>query len=195
MGADPTTWSTPLTPPPIMVVNRFLGSLAVLALLATVAAIVMLVTRRIPAWAADLALPLAAVIATVTTLGSLYYSEIAGYPPCTLCWYQRIAIYPQVVLLGVAAWRRDVTVWLPSTILATIGIALSTWHVIIERNPALAGPCDPSNPCTLKWVEEFGFLTIPFMALIAGISFIALTLLARTAAGAVTSTTDRSIDR
>jgi hypothetical protein len=195
MGADPTTWSTPLTPPPIMVVNRFLGSLAVLAVLATVAAIVMLVTRRIPAWAADLALPLAAVIATVTTLGSLYYSEIAGYPPCTLCWYQRIAIYPQVVLLGVAAWRRDVTVWLPSTILATIGIALSTWHVIIERNPALAGPCDPSNPCTLKWVEEFGVLTIPFMALIAGISFIALTLLARTAAGAVTSTTDRSIDR
>jgi len=178
-----------------MVVNRFLGSLALIALIVAVAAIVMLVTRRVPAWASDLALPLAATIATVTTLASLYYSEIAGYPPCTLCWYQRIAIYPQVVLLGVAAWRRDVTVWLPSTILASLGIMLSTWHVVIERNPALAGPCDPSNPCTLKWVEEFGFLTIPAMALIAGISFIALTLLARASTGAVPSTTDRSIDR
>lgn len=184
-----------MTPPPIMVVNRFLGALTVIACLIAVVAIVMLVTRRVPAWASDLALPLAAAIATVTTLGSLYYSEIAGYPPCTLCWYQRIAIYPQVVLLGVAAWRRDVTVWLPSSILAGIGIVVSIWHVVIERNPSLAGPCDPANPCTLKWVEEFGFLTIPSMALVAGISFIALTLLARASSGDVISTTDRSTDR
>jgi hypothetical protein len=58
-------------------------------------------------------------------------------------------------------------------------MAISVWHVVIERNPALAGPCDPSNPCTIKWVEEFGFLTVPTMALIAALSFIALTLLAR----------------
>ena len=184
-----------MTPPPVMVVNRFLGSLAVVALLITVVALVMLVTRRVPAWAADIALPLAAVIATVTTLGSLYYSEITGDPPCTLCWYQRIAIYPQVVLLWVAVRRRDVTVWLPTTILASIGVAISVWHVVIERNPSLAGPCDPSNPCAVKWVEEFGFLTIPSMALIAGISFIALTLLARATPGAAPSTTDRSIER
>jgi len=167
-----------VSPLPIMVVNRFLGILAVIALVITVVAIVMLVTRNVPDWARDGALPMAFTIATVTTLGSLYYSEIAGYPPCTLCWYQRIAIYPQVIILGVAAWRRDRTVWLPSGILATIGIAISTWHIFLERNPALAGPCDPSNPCTLKWVEEFGFLTIPAMALIAGISFLALTLVA-----------------
>lgn len=174
-----------MTMPPIMVVNRFLGILAIIAALVTVVAVVMLVTRRIPAFARDLALPLAAAIATVTTLGSLYYSEIAGYPPCTLCWYQRIAVYPQVVVLGVAAWRRDRSVWLPSGLLATVGVAISTWHVVLERNPALAGPCDPSNPCTLKWVEEFGVLTIPTMALIAGLSFIALTLVAA----------DRSHDR
>jgi hypothetical protein len=61
------------------------------------------------------------------------------------------------------------------------------WHVIIERAPALAGPCDPSNPCTIRWVEEFGFLTIPTMALIAASAFISLTLLARG--------TDRPTDR
>ncbi len=164
---------------PIPVADRFLGLLALLALAVTVTAVVMLVTHRVPAWAAQAALPLAAAIATVTTLGSLYYSEVAGFPPCVLCWYQRIAIYPQVVVLGVAAWRRDREVWRTSVPLALIGVAISVWHVVIERNPALAGPCDPSNPCTLVWVEEFGFLTIPTMALIAALALIALTLLAR----------------
>jgi disulfide bond formation protein DsbB len=165
---------------PVAVVDRFLGLLALVALGVTLAAVVMLVTRRVPAWASAAALPAAAVIAVVTTLGSLYYSEVALYPPCTLCWYQRIAIYPQVVVLGVAAWRRDAQVWRTAVPLALVGAAISVWHVVIERNPALAGPCDPTNPCALLWVEEFGFLTIPTMALIAGLSFIALTLLART---------------
>ena len=170
-----------MNPPPIMVVNRFLGILALVALVVTVAAVLALVTRRVPDWARDVALPLATAIALVTTLGSLYYSEIAGYPPCTLCWYQRIAIYPQVIVLGVAALRRDRAVWLTSVPLAAAGVAISVWHVVIERFPSLAGPCDPANPCTIKWVEEFGLLTVPTMALIAGSAFIALTLVARTA--------------
>jgi disulfide bond formation protein DsbB len=162
-----------------MVVNRFLGILALVALAVTLVAVVALVTRRVPPWARDVALPLATAIALMTTLGSLYYSEIAGYPPCTLCWYQRIAIYPQVIVLGVAALRRDLEVWRTSVPLAVVGAVLSVWHIVIERNPALAGPCDPSNPCTIKWVEEFGFLTVPTMALVAAAAMIALTLLAR----------------
>jgi hypothetical protein len=184
-----------VTPPPIMVVNRVLGLLAIVAIVITLAAIVMLVTRRVPSWASELALPLAATIATVTTVASLYYSEVAGYPPCTLCWYQRIAIYPQVVVLWVATVRRDTSVWITSSLLAAVGVAISVWHVVIERNPALAGPCDPSNPCTLKWVEEFGVLTIPTMAGIAGLSIIALTLLARKPSPTAPTTetiTDRS---
>ena len=165
-----------------MVVNRFLGILTLVAIAVTVIAVVALATRRVPAWARDVALPLATAIALVTTLGSLYYSEVAGYPPCVLCWYQRIAIYPQVVVLGVAAVRRDLQVWRTSVPLAAVGAVLSIWHVVIERNPALAGPCDPSNPCTIKWVEEFGFLTVPAMALVASLSFIALTLSARASA-------------
>lgn len=185
---------------PVAVADRFLGLLAVVAVVITVVAVVMLVTRRVPVWAAQAALPLAAAIATVTTLGSLYYSEVAGYPPCVLCWYQRIAIYPQVIVLGVAAWRRDREVWRTAVPLALIGGAISAWHVIIERNPTLAGPCDPSNPCTLVWVEEFGFLTIPTMALIAGLAFIALTLLARRGASTEpgptgTGPTDRTSER
>jgi len=187
-----------LNPPPIMIVNRFLGILALVAVAVAVVATVMLVTRRVPRWARELALPSAALIAIVTTLGSLYYSEVAGYPPCTLCWYQRIAIYPQVIVLGVAALRRDVEVWRTSVPLAVVGAGISVWHIVIERIPSLAGPCDPANPCTIKWVEEFGFLTVPTMALAAAAAFIALTLLVRgTEASPTTSpvTTDRSSDR
>jgi hypothetical protein len=61
-------------------------------------------------------------------------------------------------------------VWLTSVPLAVIGAVLSVWHIVIERYPSLAGPCDPSNPCTIKWVEEFGFLTVPTMALVAGLA-------------------------
>lgn len=165
--------------PSVMVVNRFLGVLALVAIVITVAAVVALVTRRVPPWARDVALPLATAVALVTTLGSLYYSEVAGYPPCTLCWYQRIAIYPQVIVLGVAAWRRDREVWRTAVPLALVGMAISAWHVVIEQVPSLAGPCDPSNPCSILWVEEFGVLTIPTMALVAGATIVALTLLAR----------------
>jgi len=178
-----------------MVVNRFLGILALVAIVVVVVATVMLVTRRVPVWARDLALPLATAIAAVTTLGSLYYSEIAGYPPCTLCWYQRIAIYPQVIVLGVAALRRDREVWRTAIPLAVVGAAISVWHIVIERLPSLAGPCDPSNPCTIKWVEEFGFLTVPAMALVAGLAFIALTLVARTPTVTDPTVTERSSDR
>ena len=170
-----------------MVVNRFLGILTLVAIAVTVVAVVAIATRRVPPWARDAALPFAAAIALVTTIGSLYYSEVAGYPPCVLCWYQRIAIYPQVIVLGVAALRRDATVWRYSVPLAVIGSALSAWHVVLERNPALAGPCDPSNPCTIKWVEEFGFLTVPAMALVASLSIIALTLSARSIEDDVTT--------
>jgi disulfide bond formation protein DsbB len=111
----------------------------------------------------------------------LFYSEVAGYPPCTLCWYQRIATYPLVVVIGVAAVRRDRSVWLPASILAGIGGAISVWHLVIERNPVLGGACDPSNPCAILWVQEFGFLTIPAMALI-GVLAIGLFLMVPTIA-------------
>jgi len=120
---------------PVLVVNRFLGILALVALAITVAATVALVTRRVPPWARDVALPLATAVALVTTLGSLYYSEVAGYPPCTLCWYQRIAIYPQVIVLGVAALRRDRQVWRTAVPLAAVGAASPPGTSSSSRSP------------------------------------------------------------
>jgi disulfide bond formation protein DsbB len=167
----------------IAVVERSLAILALLALGVAIVTAVALVTRRVPDWLRDdVALPFAAAIATVATAGSLYLSEVAGYVPCTLCWYQRIAMYPLVVVLGVAAWRRDRGAWRTALPLAVIGAAIAIWHIAIERNPSLGGACDPAAPCSLLWVNEFGFLTLPTMALIGFVAIAMLTLAARTTA-------------
>lgn len=126
------------------------------------------------------ALSLALVVATIATAGSLYLSEVASFVPCRLCWYQRAAMYPLVPILAVAAWRRWFTArWLVLAI-AGAGGAISVWHMLIERFPALeAGACDPTNPCSLIWVRPFGYLTIPTMALSGFVLIAALMLSAR----------------
>ncbi|HWH31815.1 MAG TPA: disulfide bond formation protein B [Egibacteraceae bacterium] len=126
--------------------------------------------RRVRADVADAlrapAMALVAAIALVATGGSLYYSEIAGFPPCRLCWLQRGAMYPLAVAAtaaaaaGAAGWRR------PLRVLALAGAAVSAWHVAVERWPALEGAaCDPANPCSVVWVRDLGVFGIPAMAL------------------------------
>lgn len=108
---------------------------------------------------------LAAGLALLAMAGSLWFSESAGFPPCDLCWYQRIAMYPLGIVLGIAAIRSSATGRITGLVLAGIGLAVSTWHNIIETFPDLdAGGCDPANPCTIRWVEGLGFWTIPRMA-------------------------------
>ena len=159
------------------VVTLFFAMLATLAQLVVVAAVVLWLgskaspavdraKRSVLAVVGPQALAMAAVVALVCTLGSLYLSEVAHFPPCELCWYQRIAMYPLVVVLGVAALRRALGARITGSILAGIGACISIWHLLVERYPDLgSGSCDPTNPCSIKWVEEFGYLTIPGMAL------------------------------
>lgn len=168
----------------IDLVDRLAGVLTLVAIVVAVATLVLLVRGRVPDWLRDeVALPIATAVATVATAGSLWMSEVAGYVPCVLCWYQRIAMYPLVVVLGVAAWRRDAQVWRTAVPISVIGSAISIWHLVIERNPSLAGPCDPAAPCAVRWVEEFGVLTLPAMALVGFVTVIVLTLAARPTAG------------
>lgn len=117
-------------------------------------------------WVHDNALALIALVALGSTLGSLYYSEIADFEPCRYCWFQRIAMYPIVVVAGVAALRREGSARLTIAVLAATGLAVSTWHWLVQHNPdwASEGSCSLSAPCTSAYVEEFGFVTIPWMA-------------------------------
>ena len=114
---------------------------------------------------APLALPLAWLVAAVCMAGSLYFSEVAHFVPCRLCWYQRIAMYPLVLLLGIATLRRDRGIRLYAIPLAAIGAAVSIYHVQLERFPDQASFCSLEAPCNLPPVEQFGFVTLAVMAL------------------------------
>ena len=174
-------------------VSLFLALLAVVAELATAAAIVLAVGGRYSAGLRTLrrqaveavapsALTMAFLVAAVCTAGSLYFSEVAHFPPCHLCWLQRFCMYPLVPILGYAAWRQNGRVRPVGFALAGIGAVIATYHVLLERNPQWeSSVCDPKNPCTLIWVERLGYLTIPTMAL-SGFLLI-LTLLAVSRAG------------
>lgn len=112
------------------------------------------------------ALWLAFLVALTATLGSLYLSEIAHFVPCKLCWYQRIAMYPLVVLLLVAAIKHSAVIARATLPLVVIGALLSTYHYLVERFPSLdwSATCDPIAPCTIVWVWRFQYLSLPAMA-------------------------------
>jgi disulfide bond formation protein DsbB len=114
------------------------------------------------------ALGLAWLVAFLATAGSLYFSEVAGYVPCTLCWYQRIAMYPLVVILAVGAARRESAAAVYGLALAVIGALIAVYHSALEWMPALdTGACSATTPCTLVWFRVFGLISLPNLALTA----------------------------
>jgi disulfide bond formation protein DsbB len=163
----------------------FFFSLLALAALsgAVVVAVVAVAARSDPEGAAaavlddirPAALPLAAVVAATSMFGSLFFSEVLGYPPCTLCWYQRIAMYPLAPILGIAAVRGDLGIRPYAWVLAISGAVISLYHYVIQWVPDLdATSCAVDNPCTAVFVREFGFVSIPFMALCGFFAIIVL---------------------
>lgn len=164
--------------PPVAEVSRFL---AVLALVAGPGSLVVLALRRHPALRSlrAYATAAAAAVAVTATAGSLWYSEVAGFVPCELCWFQRIAMYPLAVLLPLAAFRRDLAIRPYARALAGIGLLISLWHVAVQRLPSLSGAttCAADVPCTTRWVDVLGVMTIPTMAACGFVAIIVLTSL------------------
>ena len=113
------------------------------------------------------AMLLAWIVAIATTLGSLYYSLHAGFVPCELCWYQRIAMYPLVVVLGVGWLRRDGNAWITALPFVVVGAPLSLYHWLVERVPSFAetSSCSVVAPCTAPYFEKLGFVTLAWMCL------------------------------
>jgi len=110
-------------------------------------------------------LGIAAVVAVVTTLGSLWFSESAGFVPCRLCWFQRIAAYPLAVVLPLAAWRRDSQIRRYVLPLLLGGLAISTYHYVGEWNPGILGDsCAADVPCSVPYFRQFGFVSLAAMA-------------------------------
>ncbi|GAF18072.1 disulfide bond formation protein, BdbC-like [Bacillus sp. JCM 19046] len=117
----------------------------------------------------DYLLYLAWVVALVATLGSLYFSEIKGFVPCEFCWYQRILMYPLSLILGIAAYSGERKIKKYVLPLSITGMIVSTYHYMMQKIPGFAplSPCTDGVPCNAQYINWFGFVTIPFLALIA----------------------------
>ncbi len=138
-----------------------------------VAAVVVVATTR-PDWVRLRRIPLSLGMASLATAGSLFYSEVAGFVPCPLCWWQRIFMYPLVIVLA-AAWAFRLRVRPIVLIQASLGLGVSGYHYLLQHFPSWSGEaCSLEAPCSAAWVWEYGFVSIPFMA---GVSFLVLIVL------------------
>ena len=115
-------------------------------------------------------------VAAVAMCASLYYSEVAGFVPCQFCWYQRIAMYPLAVVGLVSALTHDERAYRYVIPIAVIGLLLSAYHYQMQLFPAEATACVGGVPCSARYVDVLGFVTIPFMAGLSFISILALQL-------------------
>ncbi|MFM7060358.1 MAG: disulfide bond formation protein B [Actinomycetes bacterium] len=153
------------------------GVAVLLAVVGALSAPVRAIGARVVAAIGPEARRLACAVAAVATAGSLYYSEIEGFAPCRLCWYQRICMYPLVVILGVGAWKRDPFTRLTALPFVLAGLGVSTWHFLIERFPTLeSNSCGLEVKCSAPYFTEFGFITLAVMCL-SGMALIGTLLL------------------
>lgn len=118
-------------------------------------------------------------VSVIAMFGSLYFSEIRQYEPCELCWYQRILMYPFTVILGIAIVKKDVRISFYTMILSAIGSMISLYHYSIQKLPFMADNAVSCGriPCTGQYINWFGFVTIPFLALTAFIIIFSLSFM------------------
>lgn len=130
-------------------------------------------------------LSIAWIASFIATLGSLYFSEIMQYTPCDLCWYQRIFMYPLVIILGIGVFKKDASIALYTLILSGIGGCISIYHYSIQKIDFLGENSISCGivPCTGEYINWLGFITIPFLALIAFIIIFVSSLLLLKKAG------------
>ena len=122
-------------------------------------------------------LELATMIAVGATFGSLYFSEIRNFVPCEYCWYQRIAMYPLALILLIATIRRDKNIIPYAVTLSLAGFGTSAYHYQLQLFPDQGSSCGLDASCTYRWIEVFGFITIPLLALTSFV-FISMILIA-----------------
>ncbi|MCF7867011.1 disulfide bond formation protein B [Candidatus Woesearchaeota archaeon] len=112
------------------------------------------------------------IISLLATLGSLFYSKIAGYNPCELCWYQRILMYPIVLLSGIALLKKDYSVKKYIIPMSVIGGLFALYHYYIQTMSVITSCTADAASCISKYTFHYGYITIPMMALTAFVMII-----------------------
>jgi disulfide bond formation protein DsbB len=107
------------------------------------------------------------VVALLAMVGSLFFSEVMGLPPCVLCWYQRIAMYPLVLIIATGILARDGRMRAYALPLCLVGLGVAVYHNLLYYGviPETLTPCSEGASCTERQIEWLGFVTIPLMGL------------------------------
>lgn len=111
---------------------------------------------------------LAWIIALGASLGALFIGEVLGQAPCVLCWYQRIAMFPLALILGIACLVDDLLVWRYALPLSVAGFAIALWHSLLYAGIIAEAiiPCSESGPsCTSSDMLLLGVLPLPYLSL------------------------------
>jgi disulfide bond formation protein DsbB len=115
------------------------------------------------------------LVALGAVSGSLFYSEVVGFAPCVLCWWQRVFIYPQLVLFAVALWKRDRGVFKYSAALSILAGIVALYHSYVYWGGESLLPCTAlGGACAKIYVYAFGYITIPAMSLTIALYFLLL---------------------
>ncbi|GGG22689.1 putative disulfide formation protein C [Lysinibacillus alkalisoli] len=119
------------------------------------------------------------VVSLVATLGSLYFSEVRHYLPCEMCWYQRILMYPILLITTIAIWQKNAKIAMTTLAFSAIGGAIAIYHYGIQKLSFLAStaPACKSVSCTAEYINWLGFITIPFLSLVAFVVIIVASIL------------------
>lgn len=156
---------------PVQTFSRFVALLAFAALASGVIALARPSSFRQLGFRNGVGL--AGLVAATATAGSLLYSEYYLFEPCRLCWYQRIAMYPLVIALAIGWWKNDRAVVRYVVPPALVGAAISVWH-LANQWVLTESTCELGASCAIRYVTEFGFVTIPFMALSGFVAIVGL---------------------
>ena len=117
-------------------------------------------------WLGKHALTIAFFVALIAVTGSLFYSEIVGFEPCVLCWWQRVFLYPLVIIFGVSVWKRTISAFLYAIPFALAAAIIATYHSYVYLGGTSLLPCTAlGGACSKIYVMAFGYITIPFMSL------------------------------
>lgn len=172
-------------PPLVQLATRVLSFSTLLADILIVLLILAILTKKLglgsffPEKFSDFfgtnALALSFVVVLVGTASSLFYSEIAGFAPCALCWWQRIFLYPQVLILCTALWKKESSALVYTLPLSMIGGLVAIYHSYLQFGGSPLIPCPASGiSCSQIYFIEYGYITIPTMALTSFVLLITL---------------------
>lgn len=117
----------------------------------------------------EFSLFIAWIVALVATLGSLYFGEILKWEPCSLCWYQRICLFPLVIILGIATYRRDYKISVYCIPQVIIGLIFAIYQYLYPHLAPYIGPvklCTLNTDCSYVYFEFLGFITLPFLSIV-----------------------------